>query len=423
MKIDFKDKKIDWGKLIYKCRQEKNITQENLVRGICSISYLSKLENGNLSNFNEETVSLLLKRLDINMNSFRFDFQQIAEDFNKWYSSIIEQNHKKAIQYFEDISLNIEKHLDVDILIYFNLISIRYFLFINEFELAKLSIAELKRYEGRFNKHQEIYYLHFRGLYKCTHKYYKEGLYDLKKSEEMWIHPQKNPELLYHLALTYNRMSNTPLSMYYVTKALNEYNKLANFQKCIDCQIIKGINLIRLKEFKKAIKLYTNLLYQFDNIHNNYQKAELLHNFGFVYSKIQKEEEAINCYIKSIELKNENDPAYLESIYYLIIELIKCQKCKQAKSWLTRGIKVSHKYNNEEYNIKFKLLEFDVTQKETDVDYVVNIAIPYFLLKSDNCYLSYLYEILSNHYTKIHHYKKAVKYFRLLDNIRKSYLY
>ena len=55
------------GYLIYRTRIQKNWSQAGLCKGICTVSYLSKIETGKAEP-SEETLRLLLKRLDLEIN-------------------------------------------------------------------------------------------------------------------------------------------------------------------------------------------------------------------------------------------------------------------------------------------------------------------------------------------------------------------
>ncbi|MCU4934950.1 helix-turn-helix domain-containing protein, partial [Bacillus cereus] len=55
---------VDYGKLLFYLRMKKNLTQQELSAGICSIPYLSKVENSKITPSNE-ILTFLLKRVNI----------------------------------------------------------------------------------------------------------------------------------------------------------------------------------------------------------------------------------------------------------------------------------------------------------------------------------------------------------------------
>lgn len=69
--------------------KKKGIKQINLARGICSISYLSKIENDNISP-NQEIINLLLKRLDITRNdSLDSEKSDLLNELKENYKNLI----------------------------------------------------------------------------------------------------------------------------------------------------------------------------------------------------------------------------------------------------------------------------------------------------------------------------------------------
>ncbi|MEH7802743.1 helix-turn-helix transcriptional regulator, partial [Bacillus pumilus] len=53
--------KINIGQIIKLYRYKQNMTQSELAEGICSVSHLSKIENGS-KEANQDTINLLLER-------------------------------------------------------------------------------------------------------------------------------------------------------------------------------------------------------------------------------------------------------------------------------------------------------------------------------------------------------------------------
>ncbi|MEU2325269.1 helix-turn-helix domain-containing protein [Micrococcus luteus] len=82
---------IDLSKVIYNQRIEKGMTQENLANGICSISYLSKLENKQLDP-SKEILALLLDKLDIEIKDFLEDHKYFEVRIDKLNQAIIRKD-------------------------------------------------------------------------------------------------------------------------------------------------------------------------------------------------------------------------------------------------------------------------------------------------------------------------------------------
>lgn len=63
------------GKQVFYKRLQQKMTQEELCQGICSVSYLSKIENGKIE-ASEEILQLLCARLEIAVT----DLRDVEED-------------------------------------------------------------------------------------------------------------------------------------------------------------------------------------------------------------------------------------------------------------------------------------------------------------------------------------------------------
>ncbi|MFZ0368814.1 MAG: helix-turn-helix transcriptional regulator, partial [Halobacillus sp.] len=75
------------GSLIKQHRKFNNMTLEDLATGICSVSYLSKIEH-NTINASEEIYRLLGERLNIKLNDINQDFdEKIYQDLLEWHEA------------------------------------------------------------------------------------------------------------------------------------------------------------------------------------------------------------------------------------------------------------------------------------------------------------------------------------------------
>lgn len=87
------------GKIICARRIEKNWNQEELSRGICAVSYLSKIEKGKAEP-SEEIVKQLLERLGITLDTQKEkEAQQLAE---KAYELVFSAMNQEFIELMED---------------------------------------------------------------------------------------------------------------------------------------------------------------------------------------------------------------------------------------------------------------------------------------------------------------------------------
>ncbi|MGY3716923.1 helix-turn-helix domain-containing protein [Sutcliffiella cohnii] len=85
---------MDIGRKIKFFRKEKSISQSTLAHELCSVSYLSKIEN-NLVIPNVELIENLFNRLQI--TSFNmFDTQTLLSQLKNWNYNILQQDESAA---------------------------------------------------------------------------------------------------------------------------------------------------------------------------------------------------------------------------------------------------------------------------------------------------------------------------------------
>ena len=104
------------GLLIKENREKLGLKQEYLCKGICSISYLSKIERGNIV-ASEEIVKMLFKKLGIDFNSdekFVQEGKQIFEEINKsrYFGTPIDEHRLEEIRSNKSRYLNSSLNID-----------------------------------------------------------------------------------------------------------------------------------------------------------------------------------------------------------------------------------------------------------------------------------------------------------------------
>ena len=100
------------GILIREKRLEKNWSQEGLCKGICAVSYLSKIEQGK-TEASEEVLAALFKKLGIDWVT---DEKILSEGKNyiaDWYDSAFSGDYKKTSACFERFEKEFTARVDV----------------------------------------------------------------------------------------------------------------------------------------------------------------------------------------------------------------------------------------------------------------------------------------------------------------------
>lgn len=98
------------GQVIRNLRKEQNITQEKLVEGICTASYLSRIEKGE-SKISEDTAHALLERLGSDLTKYinfksenELKIAQLKYDIRKYTATNKVELHREKLEELIDLS-------------------------------------------------------------------------------------------------------------------------------------------------------------------------------------------------------------------------------------------------------------------------------------------------------------------------------
>lgn len=182
---------VDYGKLLFYLRMKKNLTQQELSAGICSIPYLSKVENSKITPSNE-ILTFLLKRVNICIDNLNLDKENIITNLERLYQAIIKREESRVIDQLKNtIDSKIKNVYFTDLLFYYDLISLRYFIHKKCKKNIVSLIDTLLKNKGKLNNHQNTYLEYFLGLYQCTiNRDFLKGIEHL----ENVIHFFNNPD-------------------------------------------------------------------------------------------------------------------------------------------------------------------------------------------------------------------------------------
>ncbi|MFZ3580034.1 tetratricopeptide repeat protein [Virgibacillus sp. DJP39] len=407
----------DYGKLIYHYRINTGITQHELASGICSITYLSKLENNKLDNANEETINLLMKRLNVDFTSSLKSRHEIKDLLEEWYRLIKIRNITKA----KELYLKLGEYFSGEVLAvtlkyWFDLISIRHLLLLNDLDKANKLVNTIKEYDKNLNQEQSCYFIYFKGILACVEKKHSKGLTLLSQAETKFKELKNdNDELFYHLALTHSYLNNITLAIYYGEKALELFNKMAYYPRSIDCQLILAINYTRVKKFEEAKNYYNNLLEISKSSGDTTLTGKILNNLGFLYSEAGDYSKSIDYYLNSLNYKHPAEANYGNTIYGLVEGYLSKNDVESALKMINKGLSNLHPEditNKVKLTIKKLEIKEDISLKE----YLEDVVLPFF--KEDYINLYKTYEKLATIHSENFQYKKSSYYYSLSINLR-----
>lgn len=401
----------DFGQKIRYFRLCKNLSQSELANGICSNSYLSKVENGKMVP-SSEIKELIFERLDISLETleeqkdikpiFLKEIKELATRIN--HSSTLEVEKKMRAIRNEFSSLS-----DPQSNLLMNLFNLRVSLLGQDKNLVEHYYEVVSKNSMYNDCVTEKYYFRFCGLYHYTYGNYKSSK-NYYKCAESSLYDTEKETIYYQLALVYTQLDNISKSIYYVHKALSIYQSKLNYMDCINCNLLLAINYRRMGEHQNAITINYEILESLKNYHyDNRIKGKVLNNIGLLYMDSNDIFKAIQYFKSSLDYKSEAKDTV--STYYL---LAKCYfeqgMIEESYDYLTEGKKRARLVNRNDSFIKLKVLEYKILNKTTSEEYgsyLEQVALPYFANKQEKYEVREFSYLLADFFEEKHTYKKA----------------
>ncbi|MFD1737324.1 helix-turn-helix domain-containing protein [Bacillus salitolerans] len=339
---------MDIGVIIRGYRRGRQLTQEELASGICSISHLSKIENGS-KEYNEETITLLLQRLDIDLNKIQNEINFFQKLLDELYKTIVYQDYESAKQKFSIIQGNNEKLILIGLNHLNEIISYRYYLFIQDSEKYIELRKKLLRNCEKFSQIESVLFSYFDAIYFILEGQLKKALELFSKLLDKSF--QHFGDFYYHLALCMSLTHNPGAAILYSNKALEQYDIYNNFTRKIHTQMILAINYQRIGALLEAEHYYELLLTNSTRINDLKNIAYNSHNLS-ILKKAQKQfSKAVFLLQKSIQAAKEARVSYLPSLCELA-EIYESQNETETSVELIKQIIIKAK---EEGNLRIEI--------------------------------------------------------------------
>lgn len=402
------------GLLIKMARIQQNMKQVSLAKGICSTSYLSKIEN-NQTIPSEDVLQLLLERLNLDYEDF--STEQETEFLSNLYllyeEAIIVRNKveikKKLISYKEKNFL----FKDESNFYTYNLYLLRLYLIADPSgSLCKNLIIALSQMEENFNIRQKFIFHLNDGIFKFIKKDYKNAIISfevsLKLISTFHIEDWELADFYNAVSLSYLSEDHILNTIDYATKSLTLYKDNLLFARAFDCYIVIGIAYKRNLNFKTAEENFLLARKIATNFNLKAYNEIINHNLGSLLAIQGDSVKAIDYFEKSLE-NSSNAEKFLLTIYSISKEYSKLNDKEMVNQWSDKGLEYISKLNEFEYKPYyyhfhiFKLLH----EKDSDFESILLNAIDYFEKAKDYHYVHKYSILLGNKYSEIRKYKNS----------------
>ncbi len=416
------------GKRIRYIRMKNNLSQENVAKGIVSVSHLSNLESGRYS-ASEDTIRYLAKKLNVPTN-YLLDWYTSDKHLEKLLSNLfvtiltdINQASTVLTSFQEPIN-----SIHQEWTYYY--LRCSYYYKVNE--LDKAQDLEENRLSYFISEKDDLAecpqllkqaYCYYKGISAYRNNHLKSSYHFFNKLTN-YLHSNNidaYADIQYNLALISYQSSDYFKAKKHTDIAIEFYLQNGDLNKLADTHNLLGTIYCETYMFKDSLRELSKAMKFAKSLNISYLESRILHNKGLVYKGLGEENKALHMFLNSYRLKVKMNS---NNIIVTIGELLECQinlgkytETKQLLKTASQYMKTESDYqllNSIKGNIDLhEGNEVGFTKKKTD-------ALNYF--KQYNLkYAKGIAKELGDYYFEQNKYKNAATYYRMeLNHISKN---
>ena len=408
----------NFGHVIKLERIRRNMKQITLAQGICTPSYLSKIENNSIVP-SQEVIDLLLNRLELSItqNKNLDDETYLAHIREIYFNAVMNKDRELASQQLKEI--NNERYLFSDSTNYYTyqLMILRLTLIVQDIQkdTSELIMA-LSELSSDFNDYQMFLFHSCVGSYYSFMLDYTSTLQAYEKATEyskrINIEKWEEADFQYLLGHCYITQQRWVISIEYLQKSLEFFKSGFYNSRVVECYLLLAIaqdESYLHEESHQNLLLAQKIASQL-NLKEHF--PVITQNLGNTASVRGYPEKAIEYFLESIDSREENDEK-LPTIYSLVKEYSKLRNTKQIIKWAEFGLSIisaiqCYGHRTYEHHLTVYLA------KETDpilFEKATIDAFNYFKEIKDYRHAEKYSLLLGNFYQEKNKYKNAAKYF------------
>lgn len=409
------------GFIIRQERLKQNIKQANLCIGICSVSYLSKIER-NATQPSEEVLTLLLNRLKLNPNEITFEEENaFIISLQELYKGALTKRDMVAINSFlVDASKNpISFSLPSNHTLYTLLIFRLYLIQNDDMNKIRHLAKILESLDKKLSDREQFLLLYNLGLFHYEDREYSTSLSYMKRALEFCGSPVLEDweiaDFYNALSLTYYRNNELAKASYYASLSLPIFKELLLFSRLVDNHIILGNISKGLKDYEKAEKNLIAAQRLAVELGLENKEAMILHNIGSLKAILGDTENAIHYFSMSLSKREIGSESYFLTVLNIVKEYSKEKNriqvirwCDEALSLLGNTLQKNKRF--KPYYVHFVLYKafhsFDDKLEST-----LKKTIKFFEKEKDYRHVQKYSYLLADYYSKRNKYKAAVIYY------------
>lgn len=413
---------MELGDRIRNIRQLKNLTQGELIEGIASITYLSKVENNQTTPTNH-FIQKIADRLGISPDIL---FQQNLITFNekleKLYEGFMEKDkiNEEDIAFLQ-IQVN-ETHVNQIYIMIFTIL-IRYNLIHSNlrkaYRLYQQSMNLIKSNDTLVKNHIYFhYYLVCGKLLLDLYIYPKANEY-LQRCELFidGVNDQNKAKLYFSLSLVSQKINRDKhVCLYYSGKSLDYQKKVGNVNRMVIVLLIRSLQFhLDNQPNDAANSLKEANTYSWDQNNANL-RAMIECSMGSLYQAANDEPKAIKYFLKAIESFRESTfiEKSLQAHKRLVEIYIKQKDWKHVDKHLNQAQAIAQAFKTSFYDIEIDILQTSVYRyqnQDSNYEKAMRKLIEYCEEQKFYYYLNKLATEFGAYFFNKQSYKKSAIYF------------
>ncbi|MGE6487525.1 tetratricopeptide repeat protein [Paenisporosarcina sp. NPDC076898] len=400
------------GSLIKYHRTKKELTQNQLAMGICSIPHLSKIEN-NSKEANSETIRLLLDRLDVDLQ----DVEESERAIKKLQKQLLIHINYVEVEKADETFKELESHKEIigftDYIYLYEMYKLRYYLFKKDLEASERQIKWLQAHRQNFSQHEQYLLSYFTAIALILRGKYGEADEKLTRlvQESVGLNYFEG-ELYYHLALVKGYLEQAGHAIFYGKKALSFFTEQFNYMRILHVQMALAIDYSQSKMYEEALENYEHLLRNTELLKQQDLLPQVLHNIGDLKHHMGDYASAMEMFKKSAALFPKNTENYLLCLYNLAVTEYKLDRLNDSKRDFTLLHEEACKMKVVSYQLYAKFyLYLLADQQQKAMNFLENKVVPH-ITKTDELKDAHqtFSHILAEHYKREGKYEKAVQF-------------
>lgn len=304
------DRHYKIGQTIKFFRQLNNMNQDTLAVGICTTSYLSRIEN-DLVEPNETVYRMLFEKLQLDFTAYVEEDRHQEELLKQIYEKLL-SNEKINEEELEQLRLFYEQRTSPSLQVQVDLVYCRYLLSQDKIDEATSILASLDDILSPSGSREWQLFVAVKTYYELMLGNY-DGILnrEFQSNSKCYLSTSSTFEqanYVYHLAFASHRAYQFSLAKQYIEEAIHLFKHQYKPLFQLKLYSMYGVILNGLGQVEAALKEYhaaIDLLEHVPTIATNDQWSSIYNNVAFAYESDKQYEQAINYYEKALASKKD----------------------------------------------------------------------------------------------------------------------